>query len=95
MRKQCSVVSTEKEVINELNVMMINVYQNDYIKPCFCKKLWFYSAELFKMVCEHNETDLDIKIPTVMLPQDAGMNLKSQLEKNFTGMPFSAYICPT
>ncbi|KAL4621994.1 hypothetical protein ACB092_06G265100 [Castanea dentata] len=41
-------------------------------------------TELFKMVCEHNETDLDIKIPTVMLPQDAGINLKSQLEKNST-----------
>ncbi|XP_023923160.1 signal peptide peptidase-like 4 isoform X1 [Quercus suber] len=41
-------------------------------------------TELFKMVCEHNETDLDIKIPTVMLPQDAGMNLKNQLEKNST-----------
>ena len=47
------------------------------------------------MVCEHNETDLDIKIPTVMIPQDAGMNMKNQLEKNSTGMPFSAYICPT
>ncbi|XP_075669249.1 signal peptide peptidase-like 4 [Castanea sativa] len=41
-------------------------------------------TELFKMVCEHNETDLDIKIPTVMLPQDAGMNLIYQLEKNST-----------
>ncbi|KAM3698768.1 hypothetical protein ACB094_06G215000 [Castanea mollissima] len=41
-------------------------------------------TELFKMVCEHNETDLDIKIPTVMLPQDAGMHMISQLEKNST-----------
>ncbi|QHO08659.1 hypothetical protein HN51_067236 [Arachis hypogaea] len=28
-------------------------------------------TELFKMVCEENETDIDIGIPTVMLPQDA------------------------
>ncbi|XP_031114241.1 signal peptide peptidase-like 4 [Ipomoea triloba] len=32
-------------------------------------------TELFKMVCEKNETDLDIGIPAIMLPQDAGQSL--------------------
>ncbi|XP_047337653.1 signal peptide peptidase-like 2 [Impatiens glandulifera] len=35
-------------------------------------------TELFKMVCEANETDVSISIPTIMLPQDAG----AVLEKN-------------
>ncbi|KAJ9147943.1 hypothetical protein P3X46_030055 [Hevea brasiliensis] len=35
--------------------------------------------ELYKMVCEPNETDLDIKIPAVMLPQDAGASLEKML----------------
>lgn len=35
--------------------------------------------ELYKMVCEQNETDLDIKIPAVMLPQDAGASLEKLL----------------
>ncbi|KAI4328797.1 hypothetical protein L6164_021125 [Bauhinia variegata] len=41
-----------------------------------------YRTELFKMVCEENETDLSIKIPAVMLPQDAGENLENHLENN-------------
>ncbi|KAE9463135.1 hypothetical protein C3L33_04957, partial [Rhododendron williamsianum] len=36
-------------------------------------------AELFKMVCEANETDVDIGIPAVMLPQDAGISLEESL----------------
>ncbi|XP_019190430.1 PREDICTED: signal peptide peptidase-like 4 isoform X2 [Ipomoea nil] len=32
-------------------------------------------TELFKMVCEKNETDLDIGIPAIMLPQDAGQSM--------------------
>lgn len=32
-------------------------------------------TELFKMVCQGNETDLVIKIPAIMLPQDAGKTL--------------------
>ncbi|KAF7152426.1 hypothetical protein RHSIM_Rhsim01G0159800 [Rhododendron simsii] len=36
-------------------------------------------AELFKMVCEANETDVDIRIPAVMLPQDAGISLEESL----------------
>ncbi|GKU95255.1 hypothetical protein SLEP1_g8636 [Rubroshorea leprosula] len=38
--------------------------------------------ELYKMVCERDETDLDIKIPTVMLPHDAGTSLEQKLIKN-------------
>ncbi|KAE7999490.1 hypothetical protein FH972_003913 [Carpinus fangiana] len=36
-------------------------------------------TELFKMVCEDTETDLQIGIPVVMLPQDAGANLEKYL----------------
>lgn len=36
--------------------------------------------ELYKMVCDGNETDLNIKIPAVMLPQDAGANLERNLK---------------
>ncbi|KAL6998718.1 Signal peptide peptidase-like 4, partial [Sarracenia purpurea var. burkii] len=39
-------------------------------------------AELFKMVCEANETNVDIDIPTVMLPQDAGLSLEESLKNN-------------
>lgn len=37
------------------------------------------------MVCE-NESDIDIRIPTVMLPQDAGTNLENDLKNNSTGI---------
>ncbi|GAA0160885.1 aspartic protease [Lithospermum erythrorhizon] len=32
-------------------------------------------TELFKMVCDSNESDINIGIPSVMLPQDAGVTL--------------------
>lgn len=35
--------------------------------------------ELYKMVCDSNETELNINIPAVMLPQDAGASLESNL----------------
>ncbi|KAF4363676.1 hypothetical protein F8388_026284 [Cannabis sativa] len=35
--------------------------------------------ELYKMVCEPDETDLNIHIPAVMLPQDAGLSLERML----------------
>ncbi|KAE8055379.1 hypothetical protein FH972_012220 [Carpinus fangiana] len=35
--------------------------------------------ELYKMVCEPDDTDLDIHIPAVMLPQDAGASLEKML----------------
>ncbi|XAR55071.1 hypothetical protein NMG60_11030453 [Bertholletia excelsa] len=38
--------------------------------------------ELYKMVCEPDETNLDIHIPAVMLPQDAGASLEKLLVKN-------------
>ncbi|CAN1308884.1 Signal peptide peptidase-like 4 [Linum perenne] len=41
-----------------------------------------YRTELFKMVCEENETDLDIGIPAVMLPQDAGTTLQNYMSSN-------------
>ncbi|RZS10854.1 hypothetical protein BHM03_00042132 [Ensete ventricosum] len=44
-----------------------------------------YSAELYKMVCERNETDLNIKIPAVMLPQDAGASLENSLKHGLSG----------
>ncbi|XP_065021715.1 signal peptide peptidase-like 4 [Musa acuminata AAA Group] len=40
--------------------------------------------ELYKMVCDRNETDLNIKIPAVMLPQDAGASLESSLKHGFS-----------
>ncbi|GAB2271717.1 Signal peptide peptidase-like 4 [Dionaea muscipula] len=39
---------------------------------------------LFKMVCE-KEADIDIQIPTVMLPKDAGSSLESLLQNNSMG----------
>ncbi|XP_031275778.1 signal peptide peptidase-like 4 [Pistacia vera] len=41
-----------------------------------------YKTELFKMVCEANETDVDIQIPAVMLPQDAGASLENHIKNN-------------
>ncbi|GAB2273909.1 Signal peptide peptidase-like 2 [Dionaea muscipula] len=38
--------------------------------------------ELYKMVCEPDETDLDIHIPAVILPKDAGASLESMLFNN-------------
>ncbi|XP_024031107.1 signal peptide peptidase-like 2 isoform X2 [Morus notabilis] len=35
--------------------------------------------ELYKMVCDPDETDLDIHIPSVMLPQEAGVSLEKML----------------
>lgn len=36
--------------------------------------------ELYKMVCDTNETNLNINIPAVILPQDAGLNLESRIK---------------
>ncbi|EFJ28538.1 hypothetical protein SELMODRAFT_93092 [Selaginella moellendorffii] len=38
--------------------------------------------ELYKMVCYDNDTSLDIKIPTAILPMSAGNSLQSALEAN-------------
>lgn len=45
-----------------------------------------FLAELYKMVCEPDETALDIRIPAVMLPQDAGATLEKMLMNNSLGM---------
>ncbi|KAL8114159.1 hypothetical protein AgCh_021141 [Apium graveolens] len=39
-------------------------------------------TELFKMVCEANETYIEIGIPAVMLPQDAGASLVESIKQN-------------
>ncbi|CAK9170634.1 unnamed protein product [Ilex paraguariensis] len=38
-----------------------------------------FTAELYKMVCDPDETNLDIHIPAIMLPQDAGTSLEKML----------------
>ncbi|KAK1313519.1 Signal peptide peptidase-like 4 [Acorus calamus] len=45
--------------------------------------------ELYKMVCDSNETNPHINIPAVMLPQDAGESLESYLKK---GTPVSVQL---
>jgi len=50
------------------------------------------SVELFKMVCEVNETDVKIGIAAVMLPQDAGASLEKYLTSSSTGLHFSIFI---
>ncbi|KAI6702505.1 hypothetical protein NL676_011641 [Syzygium grande] len=39
-------------------------------------------TDLFKMVCEANQTDVKIGIPAVMLPQDAGESLEKLINAN-------------
>ncbi|GAA0154799.1 aspartic protease [Lithospermum erythrorhizon] len=38
-----------------------------------------YHTKLFKMVCDPNESDINIGIPAVMLPQDAGTTLTQSI----------------
>lgn len=52
--------------------------------PLFAS-LPFFFAELYKMICDHNETDLNIGIPAVMLPQDAGASLETSLQHASAG----------
>ena len=42
-------------------------------------------SDLYKMVCDPDETDLDIHIPAVMLPHDAGTSLEKMLISNSSG----------
>ncbi|CAL5434050.1 unnamed protein product [Camellia sinensis] len=42
--------------------------------------------ELYKMVCEPDETDLNIHIPAVILPQDAGTSLEKMLMNSSSGL---------
>ncbi|KAJ7962402.1 Signal peptide peptidase-like [Quillaja saponaria] len=43
-----------------------------------------YQTELFKMVCEENQTDLDIRIPAVMLPQYVGASMEKDIKNKST-----------
>ncbi|KAI9182021.1 hypothetical protein LWI28_021184 [Acer negundo] len=47
-------------------------------------------TELFKMVCEANQTDVDIRIPALMLPQDAGATLENFI-KNSSSVSVQLY----
>ncbi|KAK1560727.1 hypothetical protein Q3G72_030203 [Acer saccharum] len=47
-------------------------------------------TELFKMVCEANETDVKIGIPALMLPQDAGATLENFI-KNSSSVSVQLY----
>ncbi|KAJ4806042.1 signal peptide peptidase [Rhynchospora pubera] len=40
-----------------------------------------HRKELYKMVCDQNETDLNINIAAVMLPKDAGISLEELLKE--------------
>uniref|UniRef100_A0ACD6A425 Uncharacterized protein n=1 Tax=Avena sativa TaxID=4498 RepID=A0ACD6A425_AVESA len=39
------------------------------------------SEELYEMVCNDNDTSIDVKIPVLMIPQSAGKNLKDLLDQ--------------
>lgn len=56
-----------------------------YITACSCFTSVICLAELYKMVCDPEETDLDIHIPAVMLPQDAGATLDKMLLNRSSG----------
>lgn len=43
------------------------------------------------MVCDPGETDLDIHIPAVMLPQDAGITLNKMLLNGSSGKILSSH----
>lgn len=47
--------------------------------------------ELYKMVCDPGETDLDIHIPAIMLPQDAGITLNKMLLNGSSGKILSLH----
>lgn len=56
--------------------------------------LFLLFAELYKMVCEPDETDLNIRIPAVMLPLDAGTRLEEMLMSTSSGeLLFEFYYC--
>jgi len=51
----------------------------------FISNLFLLFAELYKMVCDPDETDLNIHIPAVMLPLDAGTRLEKMLTSTSSG----------
>ncbi|CAL5192690.1 unnamed protein product [Lathyrus oleraceus] len=68
-RGQCS-FTTKANIAEEAGASAILIINN--------------RAELFKMVCEKNETDVDIGIPVVMLPQDAGETVENYIQNKST-----------
>ena len=55
--------------------------------------LFLLFAELYKMVCEPDETDLNIRIPAVMLPLDAGTRLEKMLTTTSSGeLPCACFV---
>ncbi|XP_045794591.1 signal peptide peptidase-like 4 [Trifolium pratense] len=68
-RGQCS-FTTKANIAEEAGASAILIINN--------------RAGLFKMVCEDNETDIDIGIPAVMLPQDAGETLQNYIQNKST-----------
>jgi hypothetical protein len=66
------------------------LYCGRYLIPtclCFfsCQIMFLLFTELYKMVCDPDETDLNIHIPAVMLPQDAGTRLETMLMSTSSG----------
>ncbi|KAK9051450.1 hypothetical protein SSX86_028077 [Deinandra increscens subsp. villosa] len=51
-------------------------------------------TELFKMVCEADESDVQIGIPAVMLPQDAGASLEASLQNKLNGIFYVQLYSP-
>ncbi|GLT62489.1 hypothetical protein SLA2020_351260 [Shorea laevis] len=51
-------------------------------------------TELFKMVCEDSETDLEIRIPVVMLPQNAGAKLEEYLQNSTVSLQLYSPLRP-
>ncbi|KAL3743546.1 hypothetical protein ACJRO7_018768 [Eucalyptus globulus] len=74
-RGNCS-FTTKSNIAEDANATAILIINN--------------GTELFKMVCEVNQTDVKIGIPAVMLPQDAGANLE-KLIKTFTNVSVQLY----
>lgn len=69
--------------IFDLYKTLIHKLVNFY--PLFASVQSCLFAELYKMVCDRNETDLNISIPAVMLPQDAGASLETSLQHGSSG----------
>ncbi|KAG4917973.1 hypothetical protein JHK82_055426 [Glycine max] len=58
-----------------------------------CDNLFRNLQELYKMVCEPDETDLNIRIPAVMLPLDAGTRLEKMLATTSSGeLPCACFV---
>jgi signal peptide peptidase-like protein 2B len=42
-------------------------------------------SELYEMVCNGNDTSINVTIPVIMIPQSAGKNLKDLLDQGARG----------